>query len=275
MTATILDKIVADRRARVAELKAKVPLAELRARIADNDQPRNFEAMLRGTQVRVIAEIKRASPSHGTFSQIFDPRILAQEYSGNGAAAISCVTEPDYFDGDDFLVHRARSYMPLPVLRKDFIVDEYQVHESRAIEADAILLIVAILDDLNLRLLMQLAHDLGMGVLVEAHTAAEIERALEAGAPVIGINNRDLRTMRIDLGHTESLAELVPQTTTLVSESGIQSRADVERLAECGVDAVLVGSALMRSEDPGRALRPLTTVGVQPGKRPRRREVRP
>ena len=269
MTTTILDQIVANRRSEVERLEAEVPISVLERRIAANDKPRNFPALLRGQKVRVIAEIKRASPSQGRFEQLFDPRILAQEYAGNGAAAISCVTEEKHFDGDGFMVHRARDYMPLPVLRKDFIVDDYQVYESRALEADAILLIAAVVNDLDLRLLNQLARELGMAVLVETHTAEEIMRVVDLGFEIVGINNRNLKTMTVDLGHTEALADLVPSDRILVSESGIESVEDVERLAACGVDAVLVGTALMRSEDPGRVLRPLTQVDTQPGKRPR------
>jgi indole-3-glycerol phosphate synthase len=266
---TILDDIVASRQQQVEELKRTVPLAALQERIQKVSKPRNFEGMLRGSKVRVIAEVKRASPSHGPFEQLYDARILAQEYAGNGAAAVSCVTEPSFFDGDDRLVHRARYYMPLPVLRKDFIVDDYQVYEARAIEADAILLIVAILSDLELRLLSDLARKLGMGVLVETHDGEEVRRALNAGARIIGVNNRNLKTMKVDLAHTEAVAELVPGDRILVSESGINSREDVERLAACGVDAILVGSLLMRNEDPGHVLRPLTAVDSRPGRHSR------
>ena len=264
---------MANRRVEVAELKQRVPLAELEARIKDNAPPRNFQAMLRGPKVKVIAEVKYASPSHGPFNQILDTRVLAQEYSGNGASAISCVTEGKFFGGEGFMVHRARSYMPLPVLRKDFIFDDYQVYESRALEADAILLIAAVLNDLELKLLLLLAQDLGMGVLVETHTAQEIDRALRAGAQVIGINNRNLKTMRVDLEHSVALAELVPEDRILVSESGIGGLQDVERLAGAGVDAVLVGSILMECEDPGWRLRPLTVVDARAGRRPRARDL--
>lgn len=271
MADTILDQIVANRRLEVEALKQKVPVKQLQERIQQLGSPRNFRAMLSGPQVKVIAEIKYGSPSHGAFDQLLDPRVLAQEYSGNGASAISCVTEAKYFHGYDFMVHRARSYMPLPVLRKDFICDDYQVYDSRALEADAILLIVAALRDLELRLLLQLAKSLHLGVLVETHNAEEIERALDAGAEVIGINNRDLKTMAVDLGHTETLAARVPRDRLLVSESGVHGVEDVQRLAACGVDAVLVGSILMESEDPGQCLRPLTSVQSRPGERPKGR----
>jgi len=269
---TILDKIVENRRREVDALKREMPLERLLERIEANDPPRNFEAMLRGPHVRVIAEVKYGSPSHGPFDQILDPRILAQEYSGNGAAAISCVTEEKYFEGYGFMVHRARSYMPLPVLRKDFIFDDWQVYESRALEADALLLIAAMLSDLDLKLLLNLARKLQMGVLVETHDAEEIGRALEAGALAIGINNRNLKDMKVSLHTTEALAPLVPRDRILVSESGIHGAEDVEQLSRCGVDAVLVGSILMESADPGQRLRPLTTIQAQPGQRPARGE---
>jgi len=273
MSRTILDEIVDNRRAEVEQAKRNVPEAQLRARIEKLSAPRNFRAVLKGAKVRVIAEVKRASPSEGDFGQLYDPRVLAQEYSGNGAAAVSCVTDEKYFQGDGFMVHRARHYMPLPVIRKDFITDDYQVYESRALEADAILLIVAALSDLELRLLHDLAQSLGMGVLVETHDRIEVERALDAGARIIGVNNRNLKTMQVDLAHTEAVAHLVPQDRVLVSESGIKTRQDVERLSQCGVDAILVGSLLMNSEDPGRALRPLTSVDARPGSRPSKRPL--
>ncbi len=268
MSRTILDEIVDNRRAEVARQRLRVPEAELRTRIEAIDPPRNFLGMLTGPKVRVIAEVKRASPSEGEFGQLFDPRILAQEYAGNGAAAVSCVTDERFFQGDGFMVHRARNYMPLPVIRKDFIFDDYQVYESRALEADAILLIVAVLSDLELRLLHDLATSLGMAVLVETHDGAEVRRALDAGAKIIGVNNRNLKTMQVDLSHSEAVADLIPTDKVFVSESGIKTRQDVERLAHCGVDAILVGSLLMQSEDPGRTLRPLTSVDKRPGRRP-------
>ena len=267
---TTLDEIVANRQREVAEFKQIRPLAELEWQIERNDPPRNFEAVLRGPKVKVIAEVKRASPSRGRFEQLLDTRVLAQEYSGNGASAISCVTDERYFDGDGFMVHRARSYMPLPVIRKDFISDDYQVYESRALEADAILLIAACLSDLELKLLLMLAHQLRMGVLVETHTPKEIDRALTAGAKIIGINNRNLKTMEVSLEQTISFADMVPRDRILVSESGISSVDDVKRLADAGVDAVLVGSILMESEDPGWRLRPLTAVDARLGRRPNR-----
>lgn len=267
MTGTILDDIVENRRVEVERAGKQVPLSKLEAKIEANEAPREFASMLRRQQVRVIAEIKRASPSHGPFDQMLDARILAQEYAGNGAAAISCVTEGRYFHGDQFMIHRARSLMPLPVLRKDFIFDEYQVYESRALKADAILLIADILNDVQLRLLIRRARSLGMDALVEAHSAEHVQRAVESGARVIGINNRDLKTMEVDLQQTARLAGLVPDDRILVSESGVASAEDLRELAEYGADAVLVGTVLMQSDDPGARLTPLTDVAASPGSR--------
>jgi indole-3-glycerol phosphate synthase len=261
---TILDEIIERRRERLEEEKAVLPLAEVKARLARmtglRQQPRNFAPMLQGERVRVIAEIKRRSPSEGALRELFDPRSLAQDYSGSGAAAISVLTEQDYFDGDPLYLRRARSGMPLPVLRKDFLVDEYQVYEARLLLADAVLLIADVLSEGQLRALLMVTRELGMEALVEAHDEAALETALRAGAKVVGINNRDLATMQVDLATTERLAREVPLDKILVSESGIKTVEDVERLARAGVDAVLVGTSLMRAEEPGRALRALTQV---------------
>ena len=262
---TILDQIIDKRRERLEEEKAALPLAEIKARLAKmtglKQQPRSFAQMLRGDRVRVIAEIKRRSPSEGELVEMMDPRARAQDYSGSGAAAISVITERDYFDGDPLYLRRARSGMPLPALRKDFLVDEYQVYEARMLLADAVLLIADVLSEGELRALLMVTRELEMEALVETHDEAAIEKALFAGATVVGINNRDLATMQVDLATTERLARKVPLENVLVSESGIKSPADVERLARAGVDAVLVGTTLMRAEDPVRVLRALTQVG--------------
>lgn len=263
---TILDEIIARRRQRLEEEKALLPLAEIQARLERmtglRQQPRNFVQMLTGERVRVIAEIKRRSPSEGELAEMLDPRGRAQDYSGSGAAAISVITEQDYFDGDPLYLRRARSGMPLPVLRKDFLVDEYQVYEARLLLADAVLLIADVLSEGELRALLRVTRQLGMEALVETHDEAAMEKALFAGAQVIGINNRNLATMEVDLATTERLAQRVPLDKVLVSESGIRSVEDVERLAQAGVDAVLVGTSLMRAEDPVRLLRALTQVGA-------------
>jgi len=265
---TILDEIVAKRRERLAEEQARLPLAEIQARLADlPDTVRNFPEMLRGDFVRIIAEVKRASPSEGLINATFDPRYLAQDYAGGGAAAISVLTEQDYFQGDPVHLRRARKYMPLPVLRKDFIVDPYQVYEARLLRADAVLLIATVLDDDVLRDLLALTHELKMHALVETHDEYDVVRALYCGAKIIGINNRNLKTMEIDLAQTERLAPRVPPDRILVSESGIHCKADIERLAAAGVDAVLIGTMLVRCEQPGLLLRTLVEIPANPQRR--------
>lgn len=265
---SILDEIMARRRERLEEEKQALPLAEIQARLADQqDRIRNFPAALRGEKVRVIAEIKRASPSEGDLNLLFDPRFLAQDYAGGGAAAISVLTERDYFAGEPVHLVRARKYMPLPVLRKDFIFDAYQVYHSRLIRADALLLIATVLDAYQLQDLLTLTHELGMYALVETHDEADMLKALACGARIIGINNRDLKAMKTDLGRTERLAHMVPPERILVSESGIHGREDVERLAAAGVDAVLVGTMLVKSDKPGILLRQLVGVPADPSRR--------
>jgi indole-3-glycerol phosphate synthase len=268
---TILDEILSHKREEVASAMLAAPMFELERRIADASPTRDFAGMLRGPKVKIIAEIKRASPSEGDIvpDGLFDPRIVAQEYAGNGAAAISVLTDERFFGGEPHFVRRARGYQILPILRKEFIVDEYQVYESRALLADAILLIVAALTDAQIRRYLQIARELGMAALVESHDATELKRALDSGARIIGINNRNLKIMKTDIGTTMALAELVPPDRILVTESGIKTREDIERLAQCGIDAALIGTTLMRTGDPGRALKPLTTVDSQRGARSR------
>lgn len=260
----LLAEIIDYKHEEVARHKLELPLSEIQAALPHLPPPRNFPAAIRGRwDVRIIAEMKRSSPSHGPFTDMYDPRIIAQEYSGNGAAAISVLTDEKYFQGQCFDLRRARRYMPLPLLRKDFIIDAYQVWEARYWLADAVLLIVGILEQPLLCDLLALSRELGMAALVETHTAAEIERALEAGADIIGINNRDLGTLEVDISRTEQLAPLVPLDCTLVAESGIQTREDLERLAEAGIDAALIGTALMREPEPGYALRRFVRIPQQ------------
>jgi indole-3-glycerol phosphate synthase len=268
---TILDRIVADKREEVARRKKKEPIEVLRPRIAEmsSEWSRGEQWSLKrailegprgpvagGKRVRLIAEIKRASPSKGRFVPSPDHRALGRTYVHLGAAAISVVTEAKHFLGQIEWVWDLRvsldGYYPggrPSLLRKDFLFDPYQVWESRAYGADAILLIAAILSDAQLRELMALAGELEMDCLVEVHNEAEAERAVEAGAEIIGINNRDLRTFEVDLATTERLRPLIPMDRVVVSESGISTRADVERLADCGVHAVLVGEALITARD--------------------------
>ena len=266
----ILEEIVAHKQAEVAQAQRLVSLRELQMLAEEAPPPRNFAAVLRGPKVRVIAELKRASPSEGRLvsaGDLWDPRIIAQEYSGSGAAALSVLTDEKYFDGELFTLRRARRYMPLPVLRKDFILSEYQVWESRVHFADALLLIARLLSDEQLRDYLDLATQLGMGALVESHDERDMERVAGSGATVVGINNRDLDTLAVDLATTQRLAPLAPRDCVLVSESGIATEADVARLAQMGVQAVLVGTALVRAPDPHALLRRLSGV-YRPGYEP-------
>ncbi len=256
----ILDDIVAAKKRELVRSRRAVPLAELRRQAAQQAPALDFAAALKGGRVRIIAEVKKASPSRGLLVPDLDPVALAQTYARNGAAAISVLTEAGFFQGSlDFLrqVRRAPGLKDVPLLRKDFIFAPYQVYESRAAGADAILLIVAILADEQLKALLGLAGELGMQCLVEVHDAAELVRALAAGAGLVGINNRDLRTFRVDLATTRQLRPLVPDGVVLVSESGIGRRQDIEQLAVWGVDAALVGEALVTAPDVAARLREL------------------
>jgi len=254
----ILDQIVADTRVALAERRREVPESALRDRLAQAQPVRDFAAALAAPGIRVIAEIKRASPSAGLIRQECDPAAIARAYQANGAAAISVLTEPRHFQGslDDLrTVHAAVS---IPVLRKDFIIDPYQLVAARAAGADAVLLIAAALADADLRALLEAARDLGLACLVEVHSQAELERVLATDARIVGINNRDLTTFNVDLATTERLiADNDLSGRIVVSESGIKSADDVTRLAEAGADAALVATTLMRAENPGEALRGL------------------
>jgi len=264
----ILREIIAHKRAELQ--RSGPPLAELLAAAAQAPLARDFAAALRGDDVRVIAEIKRASPSEGAIrAQGFDPAAIARAYQAAGAAALSVLTDERYFGGHLDHLRAARAAVGLPVLRKDFVIDERQLYEARAAGADAALLIVAVLEAGRLAELLALTQELGMAALVEAHDETEVEAAVAAGARIIGVNNRDLRSFTVDLATTERLAPIVPADRVLIAESGVHTRADVERLAEAGADAVLVGTALMRADDPGEALRELTGVAATPGRRRR------
>ncbi|MEX0891905.1 MAG: indole-3-glycerol phosphate synthase TrpC [Gemmatimonadota bacterium] len=253
----ILDRIVASKRQEVEALRARP--AELRAAAAAAGPPRDFASALRaGGQVRLIAEVKRRSPSAGWLARELDPAATARRYFAAGAACVSVLTDAAYFGGGLADLIDVRAAVPLPVLRKDFIIEPLQLHEARAAGADAVLLIVRILEDHALAELHALARTLGMAALVEVHDGPELERALGAGAELVGVNNRDLDTFTTDLGLSIRLAEAVPPGTLLVAESGIRDAADVARLGAAGVDAVLVGESLVRAADGGAAAGALT-----------------
>ena len=261
-TPDILKKIVANKRREVERQKLDDPLAELRRRIESEGRPAplNLAGSLMGDEVRVIAEIKKASPSKGLLRQDFDPAALAEAYAENGAAAVSVLTDADYFQGSISHIEEVRRGLgshSLPILRKEFIVDPYQVYETRVCGADALLLIVSVLTAAELGDLMSLAGELWLQCLVEVHDEDELAIALDAGAEIVGINNRNLHTFVTDLSVTERLVSLVPAGKIVVSESGIDTRDDVIRVGRAGVHAVLVGEALVTAADPGERLRGL------------------
>ena len=249
---SVLDEIVAAKQAGAGRLR----LAEVRARAADAPAARDFGGALRSPGVvRVIAEFKRRSPSAGWIREGADAGVIGRGYAGSGAAAISVLTDGDWFGGSLDDLRAVRAAVDVPVLRKDFVVGAGQVWEARAAGADAVLLIVRIMSDVLLRALLATACDAGVAALVEVHDEAELDRALDAGAGIVGVNNRDLSVFRTDLSVSERLAAQVPADVVLVGESGISAPADVERLGRAGVDAVLMGETLMRAGDPGAALR--------------------
>ena len=252
---TILDTIVATKRSEIDRAKATLPEPELRARLADAPPVRDFFAPLAaGGPIKLIAEVKKASPSAGVIRANFDPVAIARIYEAHGATCISVLTDEPYFQGRLEYLAQIRAAVGLPVLRKDFILDTYQLVEARVAGADAVLLIAECLDDCTLRKLFNAACELGMAPLVELYEPANLQRVFDAGATLIGVNNRNLHTFEVDLGHTIRLRAQVPEECVLVAESGIQSRADVEKLEAAGVDAVLVGESLCREPDIGAAI---------------------
>ncbi|MBK7050037.1 MAG: indole-3-glycerol phosphate synthase TrpC [Rhodoferax sp.] len=256
--ADILDKIVAVKREEVAAASAKKSLALVRADAQSRVLTRDFVGAMRAKitagQAAVIAEIKKASPSKGVLRADFIPADIAQTYAEHGAACLSVLTDKQFFQGQVDYLKQARASCPLPVLRKDFMVDAYQIYESRAMGADAILLIAACLDDAQMKDFEAIALGLDMAVLVEVHDATELERALKLKTPLVGINNRNLKTFEVSLDTTLTLKREVPADRLLVCESGIHTRDDVLRMAAAGVNAFLVGEAFMRAADPGEAL---------------------
>ncbi len=257
-TPDVLKKIVARKSEEIAERSARHPLRAMQAAAEAGGPVRGFVNAIRrriaAGHPAVIAEAKKASPSKGVLRPEFDPAAIARSYARGGATCLSVLTDVDFFQGSDEYLVRARAACALPVLRKDFVVDPYQVYEARAMDADCILLIAACLDDATLRGLCGLARRLGMDVLIEVHDGDELERALALDNPLVGINNRDLRTFDVSLDTTLGLLPRVPADRIVVTESGIVGPEDVRRMRDRGVHAFLVGEAFMRAEDPGARL---------------------
>lgn len=257
---TILDTILADKRAEVVARQSARPQAELKARCVEMPSPRGFLQALQQPKhgiASLIAEVKKASPSAGVIRPDFDPVQIARIYEENGASCLSILTDEKFFQGHDDYLKAVREAIALPIIRKDFIVNEWQIYESRWLGADAILLIVAALTPARIAEYAALAHELGMAALVEVHTEGEMEIALTSGAKLIGINSRDLNTFVTDLGTVERLAAMVPADVTLVAESGLKTPQDVKRVAKAGAKAILVGESLMRAPNIGAAVRAL------------------
>jgi indole-3-glycerol phosphate synthase len=254
----ILKKILATKEREVAAAGSRVPAEELRSRIRDLPPPRDFLGAIRERHRQgkpaVIAEIKRASPSQGQFRADFDPAAFAQSYAQNGAACLSVLTDRDYFQGSPDDLVAARAACSLPVLRKDFMIDPYQVLEARAMQADCILIIAGAIPLATMHLLEDQAADLGMAVLVESHSQSELDIALKLKTPLVGINNRDLTTFKTDLATTERLCPSISSDRIVVTESGIATQADRLRMQALGVNTYLVGGAFMASPDPGAML---------------------
>ncbi|MGH9795068.1 MAG: indole-3-glycerol phosphate synthase TrpC [Candidatus Acidiferrales bacterium] len=265
-TGTTLDRIVEARRQRLVIDQRRVPLAVLKMAVRRAEPPRDFAGALARDGVNVIAELKKASPSRGVLREQFDPMNLARGFENAGAVALSVLTEEEHFQGSLEHLRTVHKDVKLPVLRKDFIVDAWQVWEARAAEADSFLLIVSVLGDTALSELIALGRELGMEPLVEIHTEEELTRALDARARIVGVNNRDLRTFDVRVETSLALVEKIPKECIAVSESGLRTRDDLERLRKAGFDAFLIGEHLMQAPEPEAALREL--LGTAKGQAP-------
>lgn len=253
----ILEKILARKRERVAAAKLQKSLADIQAELQPNPEPFRFSAALQKEGTNIIAEIKRRSPSKGIIRENFDPEEIAANYTANGAACISVLTEEDFFDGSLEHLCAVRVATGLPLIRKDFFYDEYQIFEAALAGADAILLIAAMLEPVRFDELLQCAYSLGLDALVEIHDQVEAEKVLPYDVKLLGVNNRNLRTFETTLDTSIALAKILPQSITLVSESGIRTREDIQKLQSAGYNAFLIGEEFMRSADEGAALKNL------------------
>jgi len=257
-TPTILKKILDTKVVEVAERSAKFSLADMKAKAFDQPEARGFYRAMQNKiaagQAAVIAEVKKASPSKGVFREDFDPARIAASYEEHGAACLSVLTDKDYFQGCEDYLQQARNAVSIPVIRKDFLIDPYQVYEAKAINADCILLIVSALSDMQLQDLAGISEELGMDVLVETHDAAELESALKLSTPLIGINNRNLHTFDVTLDTTFGLLDKIGPERMVITESGILNRDDVAAMQQKDVNAFLVGEAFMRADNPGEKL---------------------
>jgi len=257
----ILDRIVEDKKQELTGVKAKTPLKELKAMLRDAEPARDFAGpLVNALKVSIIAEVKKASPSKGLIREDFHPVEIAKTYEQNGASAISVLTESKYFQGDLSYLRMISEAVKLPLLRKDFIFDPYQIYEARANGADAVLFIAAMLETKKMQDMYLLAKELGMEALAESHNVRELESALDSGCKLIGINNRDLSTFKVDIETTVRLISYIPYDRIIVSESGISTVEDIARLKEAGADAALIGEAIMRESDYAAKLRELAGV---------------
>jgi indole-3-glycerol phosphate synthase len=253
----ILDRILAVKREEIASLKKTTPLVRLQQAVGDLPPTRDFRQAISHRPCAIIAEVKRSSPSKGRIRKDFDPLKIAATYQEHGARAVSVLTDEQFFEGKGAYLAAIKKAIALPLLRKDFIIDAYQIYETRVLGGDALLLIAAILEQRQLSEYIELAGHLGLAPLVEVHTKAELGKALAAGAEIIGINNRDLKTFSTDLNRTLELAPMIPKGTIGVAESGITTRKDIELLMQAGVYCFLIGEALMQADDIGKKLREL------------------